>query len=279
MKATAALLRTSVVAALFAVFSAGCAAPGNTPRNTPAPPMAAGGSPDRLTASDEPDSAKRARVRYELAALYFGNGQLTVALDEVKLAIAADPNLGSAFNLRGLIYASLGDDRLAEESFRRALQIDARDGDAMQNFGWYLCQQKRYDEANAMFTQALSMPQYRDTIRTLAAQGVCHSYAGKLDDAERSLLRAYEIDPGNASTAVNLSEVQYRLGKYESARSLMRRVNAAPDIANAQTLWLAARIENRLGNKQTVQQLGERLRERFPQSREAQAYARGRYDD
>ena len=58
---------------------------------------------DRVTASDEPDSSKRARLRLELASLYFSRGQYAVALDQVKLSIAADPTQVEAFNLRGLI--------------------------------------------------------------------------------------------------------------------------------------------------------------------------------
>ena len=38
---------------------------------------------DRVTASDEPDSSKRARLRLELASLYFSRGQYAVALDQV----------------------------------------------------------------------------------------------------------------------------------------------------------------------------------------------------
>ena len=83
----------------------------------------------------------------DLASAYFSRGQMTTALDQVKLAIAADPHYGEAFNLRGLIYANLGDQALAEDSFKRALQINPRDADTMHNYGWYLCQQKRYPEA------------------------------------------------------------------------------------------------------------------------------------
>ena len=72
------------------------------------------------------------------------------------------PTYGEAYNLRGLIYASLGDDALAEESFRRALQLNPRDADTMHNYGWYLCQQKRFAEADALFDQALAVPQYRE---------------------------------------------------------------------------------------------------------------------
>ena len=233
----------------------------------------------RFTASDEPEGQKRARARMELASAYFGRGQMATALDQVKLAIAADPLYGEAFNLRGLIYANLGDPTLAEESFRRALQINPRDVDAMHNFGWYLCQQRRYPESTALFNQALAQPQYRNAPRTLLAQGVCLAFAGQLAESEAILTRAYELDPANPFAATNLSEVLYRRGEFERARFYVRRVNALPEVSNAQTLWLAVRIENKLGNRQGANEFGNQLRRRFPDSREAGAFARGELDE
>ena len=225
------MIARSILAGLLAALAlAACVMPPPAPATAPA-----GESRDRITASDESESSKRARVRLELAAAYFGRGQMETALDQVKLALLAEPNLGQAHNLRGLIYASLGDERLAEESFRRALQINPRDTDTKQNFGWYLCQQKRYVEANQQFDQLVAMPQYRDAARTLLTQGVCHAYAGNLAEAERTLLRSYEMDPGNPATAVNLSEVLYRKGDLERARGFIRRVNLQTEVASAQT--------------------------------------------
>lgn len=261
--------RRGMALVLCAMLSA-CASPAGAPAED---------SPDRVTASDETAGSKRARVRLELAGAYFGRGQLEVALDQVKLAIQADATISEAFNLRGLIYASLGDDRLAEESFRRALQINPRDADAMQNFGWYLCQRKRFAEAQAQFEQAIAVPQYRDSARTMLTQGVCHLQAGQLEQAERSLLRAYEFDPTNTSTAYNLADVLYRRGDYERARFYVRRVNTQSESANAQSLWLAARIENRLGQSNARQDFGNQLRRRFPGSREAASFDRGLFDE
>jgi type IV pilus assembly protein PilF len=56
-------------------------------------------------------------------------------------------------------------------------------------------------------------------------------------------------------------------------------VNNTSNITNAQTLWLAARIEKRLGNQQGVEDLGSQLRSRFPQSREATAFEQGKFDE
>lgn len=250
-----------------------------TSRTTTAPITAADPTRDRVTASDEPDADRRARVRLELAAAYFGRGQLMTALDEVKLAIAANPLLAPAFNLRGLIYASLGEHRFAEESFRRALQLEPRDADSMQNYGWFLCQMQRYDEAQQQFARALAVPQYADAARTLLTQGICHARQKQLAAAEASLRRAMQLEPANPSIAVNLADVLYRRGAYEGARALIRPLNANPDVSNAQTLWLAARIEQRLGNSQGVQALARQLRDRFPQAPESAALDRGQFDE
>jgi type IV pilus assembly protein PilF len=234
---------------------------------------------DRVTASDESPEARRARVRLELASAYFSRGQFTTALDEVKLSIAADPSVSAAFNLRGLIYSQLGDSALAEDSFRRALQLNPRDPDVLHNFGWHLCRERRFADADAQFAQALALPAYRDMVRSLLAQGVCHAQAGQTAAAERSLTRANELDPGNPVVSFNLAEVLLRKGEFERARFLVRRVQAVPENITAETLWLAARIENRLGNRVALGDFGNQLVNRFPQSSEARAFQRGAFDE
>jgi type IV pilus assembly protein PilF len=215
----------------------------------------------------------------ELATGYFQRGQFDIALEEVKRALDINPNLGAAHNLRGLILASQGKDGPAEESFRQALRIDARDADALQNYGWFLCQRRRYAEGDAMFAQAVEVLGPRDTSRTLLAQGVCAANAGQIAEAERLLTRAYEIDPSNISTAYNLADVLYRRGEYERARFYVRRINSQPALVSAQSLWLAARIENRLGNQTGAQEFGRQLRARFGDTREAMAYERGQFNE
>ena len=279
MTLVAQLRRSGLLLAIVALLAA-CVS--ETPQPSPPPrpaPSSGTETRDRVTASDEPEAQRRARARMELAAAYFGQNQMTTALDQVKLAIAADPNYGEAFNLRGLIYANLGDPVLAEESFKRALQLNPRDADTMHNYGYYLCQQKRYAESNALFAQALAVPRYAGAARTQLTMGVCLAHAGQLAEAEAALVRAYELDPSSPFTSTNLSEVLYRRGDYERARFYIRRVNALPQVSNAQTLWLAARIEHKLGNWPGTTDFGRQLRNRFPESREAAAFARGAFDE
>lgn len=263
-----------IVAAGALVLLAACTTTTTTTTRTPDASDTPSANPN-----DPSEVARRARVRLELASAYFAQGQTTTALDEVKLALQANPNSAEAYNLRGLIYARLGEDAQADDSFRQALRINPRDADALHNYGWYQCQRQRYDEAQALFAQVLALPQYRDAPRTLLVQGVCQARAGKMDEAERSLQRAFEVDPSNVAVEVNLAAVLYRRQDFERARFYIKRVNSQPEQSNAQTLWLAAKIEHADKRPQALAEIGAQLRTRFPQSSEAAAFEQGRFDE
>ena len=239
----------------------------------------ASSSKDVKTESDRTDTERRARLRLELASGYFARGQISTALDEVKAALVSKPDMPEAYNLRGLIYANMSEEVLAEESFKKALQIAPRDADTLHNYGWYLCQRARYADAIGYFDQATTVPQYTGAGRSLMAKGICEARAGQLDAAERSLSRAFEYEPANPAIAVNLAEVLCRRGEYERARFYIRRVNAVPEQATASNLWLAMRIEKRLGNDNGARDLGEKLRRNYGQSNEAASYEAGRFDE
>ena len=269
---TRGLLVVSLLAGLVVVGCAGAGGAGGGAKPQDAPRQIA-------TASDKSDADRRAQVRMELASAYFGRGQLETALDEVKLALQVSPNLAEAFNLRALIYAAMGEDRLAEDSFVRALQLDPRDGSTLHNQAWFWCQRGRFAPAQTQFAAALAMPQYRDVARTQLARGVCYGRNQQWPEAEAALMRAYELDPANPNTGINLAEVLMHRQDLSRARFYIGRVNDLASNVNAQTLWLAARIDRKLGREDAVRQYGDRLREKFPQSPEAALFERGRFDD
>ncbi len=267
--------RPAVLASLLAAALLGACTTTTTTTSTPG--NAAEGRTLRTPGEGDPE--KRARARLDLASAYLAQGQPQTALDEAKLAQAAKPDMPDVYSLLGLIHGALGDTRQAEDSFKRALQLAPTDADAMHNYGWFLCNQRRYAESEAQFAAALAQPQYRESARTLLAQGVCQARAGRWEDAERTLGKSFERDPGNPAISFNLAEVLYQRGEYERARFYIKRVNSVPDYVNAQSLWLAARVERRMGNMPGVQDFARQLHERFPQSPEVARLDQGRFDD
>lgn len=235
-------------------------------------------SAEPVTDFDEPDSRKRARLRLELASGYFEQGQTTVALDEIKQSLAADPGYAPAYVLRALVYMRLNNNNLAEDSFKRALQINPRDPDALHNYGWFVCNQERYQESLQFFSRALASPVYAEKAKTLMLQGTCQTRFGQMPEAESSFARAYELDPGNPFVGFNLANLKFQRGDYTKSQFVIRRINNS-ELANAETLWLGIKVERRLGNTEAVQQLAQQLSRRYPQSREWTFYQRGAFDE
>jgi type IV pilus assembly protein PilF len=258
-----------VAAGLMALgLLAGCAAP-----------FAGGSSLAESSASaQETPERKRARIRLELAVGYFEEGRTAIALDEVRQALATDPHFAAAHNLRGLILMRLHEVGPAEASFRRALALAPHDPDNHHNLGWLLCQQSRHAEAADAFQRALAQPSYTGPAKTWMAQGLCQARAGRLAEAERSLVRAYELDAGNPVTGYNLARLLFDRREDARARFYIRRLNNT-ELANAESLWLGVKVEKRLGDEVVASQLGDQLRRRFPQSRESAAYERGAFHE
>ena len=269
MKSVDRVLYLSVCCAAWLL--AGCA-------NRLEPVDGLGSRTDLITDSDETDQRRRARLRVELATGYFEQGQTKVALDEIKQSLATDPSYVDAYNLRGLVYMRLNDIPLAEDSFRRALAINSRDAGVAHNYGWLLCQQARYPESFKLFSQAVSNPTYAGKAKTLMTLGVCQVNAGQLGEAEQSLMHSYELDAGNPVTGYNLSSLLYRRGDLTRAQFYIRRLNNS-ELANAQTLWLGIKTENKLNNPQAMAQLGSQLKKRFAQSPETAAFEKGSFDE
>lgn len=219
----------------------------------------------------------RAKVHTELAALYYSRGNMGVALEELRLATAADPSYATAYGMFGLVYAELRENSLAQSSFERALDLAPADPDINHNYGLFLCQTGKEDESIRYFMRAIRNPLYQAPWRSYSAAGVCAMRRDNLKDAETYFDRALKQNADDPVSLLQLAQIRYRQGRFEDARRLVSRFNRTVD-PTAESLWLAVRIERKLGERTAEAGLASQLRRRFPTSREYQAMQRGEYD-
>jgi type IV pilus assembly protein PilF len=225
----------------------------------------------------ETESRQRARAFTELATAYYGRGQYKISLDELRKAITADSRFGPAYNIYGLIYMELAEDRLAEENFRRAIELDRGDSEARNNYGWFLCTRGRYDEGLEQFTQALRNPIYASPEQAMTNAGLCAELKGDLALAEANLQRSLKLQPDNPVTLLKLAGMRYRQGQLaETQRLLQRHAELAPP--TAESLWLGVRVERRLGDREQEAAYGLQLRKRFPGAPETRRLQAGQYE-
>lgn len=224
------------------------------------------------------DSRKRAAIRLQLAIGYYQDGKFSIALDELKQALALDANYADAHNVLALVYAELHEDAVAEQSFQRALQLEPGNSDVNNNYGWYLCQHGRERQSLTYFEAALKDPLYPQKAKPLQNAGVCAGRTGDASAAEDYFRRSFEIDPTGSVAAYNLASIYYERKDLPRARFYVSQVNKGPGPTPA-SLWLGIRIERRLGNKPNQVALENQLERLHADSREAQLQKRGNYGD
>lgn len=240
-----------------------------------------GETADLKTASDQTAADKRAAIRLQLAVNYYQEGQLQVALDEVKQAIAASPDVAEAYGVRALIYAKLGEQALAEESFQRALRLAPRNPDLGNNYGSWLCQQGHPAQAMPYFEAALKNPLNQTPLNALLNAGSCGLKNKQYDVAERYFLDALRYDADHPTTNASLARVYFERRDYQRAGFFINRLTAAakPGALPPDVLWLAIRIDRKLGDKESETSMVTQLRRHFPASAEFAAFQRGAFDD
>ncbi len=222
------------------------------------------------------NAALSAKIHTELGAGYYTRGQLGVALQELNIALKAEPRYGPAYNVRGLVYAELNEKALAEESFKRALEINPQDSEAHNNYGLFLCRNKREEEAIQHFLQALKNPLYQTPDLSYVNAGICARQKGDNKRAEEFFSRALRIQPNNTQALVGMARLSQEQGRADDAHNYLTRFMqlGQPD---ADTLLLGVRIERQRGDRDAEASYRSQLRNRFPQSKEAKLVESGQF--
>jgi type IV pilus assembly protein PilF len=253
---------------VLATLAGGCAATGPEPSDL---------QPTENTTGNESDARNRARIHTELAAGYYELGNIGVALEEVTVALQSDPTYAPTYNIAALVYAALKDDRRAEESFNRGLRLSPADPDINNNYGMYLCQRKREAEGIKYLLTAVQNPLYKNPERSLVNAGICARRRGDDAAAQEFFQRAITVRPNQPQALYQLAELAYASNNFAAAQGYLRRLAQAAQ-ANAEVLWLAIRVERRMGNKIGEASYSQQLRKNFPESKEAAALQSGRFE-
>ncbi|TAK72987.1 MAG: type IV pilus biogenesis/stability protein PilW [Betaproteobacteria bacterium] len=267
------MLRSTIYAALLLVCGAltGCA-------QTPLSSATQADTVETGTVTGDIGAPRnRARIHTELASAYFERGNMGVALEELRVAVDADPTYAPAFNVLGLVHMDLRENAVAQQHFERALRLSPNDPDINNNYGWFLCQSGREEQSIAYFLAALKNPLYSTPARSYVNAGLCAIRKNNERDAFDYFQRALRSEPDNLQALLNLASIQYKRGQLELARGFIGRFNKLVE-PTADSLWLALRIERKLGDKSAENTLATQLRRRFSGSQEYQDMLKGKFE-
>jgi type IV pilus assembly protein PilF len=225
------------------------------------------------------DPKYRAKIHTELAAAYYQAGNPAVALEEVRIALEADPGHVQAYSVRGLVYAQLKEIAKAEEDFQRALKIAPKNPDINNNYGWFLCETGQPRQSIQYFLNAVKDPLYETPEVAYANAGRCALKAGDMDGAQEYLLQALRVAKSQVpETRYQLANVFYLRGNLDESKIFLNEAVKAMEPPTPEALWLGIRLERKLGNKAGEGSYASQLRSRYPTSKEYQLFLKGNFE-
>lgn len=260
--------------ALCAVFLSACtldvAAPG------PGPAVELVRPSSELPSTSPARTSAKAHV--ELGNIYLRADRNGVALDEARIAIAADSSYAPAHLLMAMVYANQEQFSMARPSFEEAARLAPGDPVVNNAYGWFLCSQGQESMGLPRLELAARNPYYQTPTRAWTNAGLC--LLRKKDDAaaEERFLRAVQADASNIAALVYLANIAYRTDRLMRAKQWIDNAQQQIQRADVEVLWLAARIEKKLGNNDVVQAYGKKMRSEFPGSNEYQLYLQGKFE-
>jgi type IV pilus assembly protein PilF len=252
------MIKQAIVVALLGVVAilAGCTIP--VAQNDPAYSRQPG---------QESTAQSRARIHTELSAGYYTRGQFDVALEELNGALKDDPGYAPAYGMLGLVYSELRDDAQAERYFQRAIDLNQQDPEVRNNYGWFLCQRGREVQSLGQFELAIRNPFYRTPDMAMVNAGRCAAKIGDRKGAEAYFQQALTVSPANPVAHYLLTDLAYKTGDLDLARTRMRGILAST-APSPEALLLGVCIERKLGNMPDEASYVFQLRQRYPNAKE-----------
>jgi type IV pilus assembly protein PilF len=240
-------MRRLEAAVALAVILAGCAS-GGEKQDAPA------------RASNHLSTAGSMYV--ERAQSYLQQNDIAKATELANLALASDPGSADVHALMGMLYEQKGDAGKAEKEFDRALKIAPSNGPILNAHAIWLCAHGKADRADQEFVLALQDSSYQTPFQALFNAGRCAQSVGQWAKSETYLRRALAISPQDRLVLLFLAAVELRQGKILEARAFIQRRDALG--SDAETLELAARIEDAGNDRLAAARYRKRLADEFP---------------
>ena len=228
------------------------------------------------------DPQKAVQVRTQLAAEYIRTRDLDSAKRSLDQALKIDSRDATANMMMGVLLQQEGSKpnmEKAESYFKRAISTDPDNAMARNNYGTYLYQTERYNEAIEQFSRAGATLGYDQRFQSLENMGRIYLKLGDIANAEKSFKQALQANRSATISLLELSEIFYLQQNSKDAAQLYEGYvrNVGQNNQGARALWIGLRIARANADQLGMQVLVNQLRALFPESPEYQRYLQLQY--
>ncbi|MDH5190424.1 MAG: type IV pilus biogenesis/stability protein PilW [Gammaproteobacteria bacterium] len=233
--------------------------------------MVLGGCAQQQTyqSEDQGGSPKSAaQINAQLGLGYLSQKKYKIAMLKLKKALHLDPDLPEAHHYIGELYNQLEQYDDAERHYKRAVDLNPSSSILQNNYGAFLYQQGKLQEALSHFENALKDPLYKSPDQLYENIGRCYYRIPDIENAEINFRKALELNPRLPASLYYMASINYDAKNFMGARAFLQRYRSVAR-HTARTLWLGIKTERVLGDKDAVSSYALLLKSQFPDSEEA----------
>lgn len=170
------------------------------------------------------DNRTRASLHYFLSQWLVRLNFDGKAVEQLRLAVAADPACSRAWRSLGFLLANRGEQAVGISALQRALELDAGDAVTRFNLGFILHSQQRLPEAIDQFEKVVAAAPKND--RAWYGLGLCLQESGDFAKSVEPLRHATRLQHFNPHAGYHLALALHKLGEHKHAEAEFQRVRS-----------------------------------------------------
>ena len=225
---------------------------------------------------DSPMGTGKGRDEARVAYVQLGLGYLQQGMSEqakvpLKKALELEGDDADANAALALVFQAQAEPELADQYFHKALAARPADPRLLNNYGSFLFEQKRYDQASRYFQQASADVLYPQRSRVFENLGVTSMRLGLRDNGRLQLEKALHLNSRQPRALLEMAELSYEDRHYVPARDYYERFSLLSG-QNARSLLLGVRLAAVHEERDAAARFGQQLERLYPGTPEYQQY-------
>lgn len=229
-----------------------------------------GGKPDPLKSDEGRDAARDAYI--QLGIGYLQGGDASRAKRPLQKALELDPSNADAHAALAVAFQIEMEPELAEQEYKKALSNSDGDSRIRNNYGSFLFEQGRYQDAYEAYSVAASDNMYAERAKVFGNLGRTAQKLNKPQLAKQHFEKSLRLSRNQPEVLFELAQISFDEKMYVPARDYYQRYSKMVNEQDARGLLLGIRLANIFDDRDTAASYGLQLKRLYPGSPEYRQY-------
>jgi len=253
-------IKKLIIIIIISITVVSCASKGTTNKNN---------NSTRTENTDQVRSDSAEMVNVDLGVGYLKRGKdgdLEIALEKFKKAIAFNPKFGLAHSMIANVYDRKGLFDSAKKHYDLSIKYSNGSPDVINNYANFLCQRGSYERAIRYYMDVVNNPQYNTPASAYENAGVCATKAKNMTQAEGFFRKALDANDKQPNALYNLMLIHLDKQQYLKALAFLQRLEQVVQ-PSSEMLAAGYKIEKGLKHDTLANKYLTKLKKNFPGSK------------